>query len=61
MTYLYTNQVDDNAAEDEPVQEHDSFKTSVPEERTNNTKHKIKSTNCCGVRVIGTQDFDMLL
>ena len=58
---LRTDEVDDNGAKYEPVEEHDGLEASVAEESAHDAKHKIKSTNSRGVGIIGTHNFQVFL
>ena len=58
---LHTDQVDNNGAKDEPVQEHDSFEAAVAEERTDNAENKVDGANSGSVGVVLSYDLEVLL
>ena len=58
---LYTDEIDHNGAEDEPVQEHDGFEAAVPKECADNTEDKVDGADSGSVGVVLSDDFEVLL
>ena len=58
---LHADQVDHDGPEDEPVQKHDRFETSIPEEGAHHSEHEVEGAHGGGVRVVLPDNADMLL
>ena len=58
---LHADQVDHEGSEDEPVEKHNCFKTSIPEESADHPEHEVEGAHGGGVGVVLPDDLDMLL
>ena len=58
---LGADEVDNDGAKDESVEEHDGLEASVAEEGTDDAKDEIEGAYRGSVRVVGPNDFEVVL
>ena len=58
---LCTDEIDNDGAEYEAVEEHDGLEASVAEEGADDAKDEIEGAYCGSVRVVGPNDFEVVL
>ena len=58
---LGTDEVDDDGAKDETVEEHDGLEASVAEESADDAKDEVERADGGSVRVVGANNFEVVL
>ena len=58
---LCTDEVDDDGAKYEAVEEHDGLEASVAEESANDAKDEVERADGGSVRVVGANNFEVVL
>ena len=58
---LGTDEVDDDGAKDESVEEHDGLEASVAEESADDAKDEVERADGGSVRVVGANNFEVVL
>ena len=58
---LCTDEVDDDGAKDEPVEEHDGLEASVAEEGADDAEDEVEGAHSGSVGVVGPNNFEVVL